>query len=135
MYTAQPVHKAPCTTPGAASSMLGAALRRAAPRCASLLPRAAAARAFRVVAVAERSEAASVAPVVRSDAALHHRRRLISRAATAAADATAADALRLYNTLSRQKEVFTPRADQVRAFFETRMLRRTSLAAAHSPCV
>ena len=109
--------RSPCTRRRAQRPALRAACL--APRCASLLPRAAAARAFRVAAAAERTEAASVAPVVRSDAALHHRRRLISRAATAAADATAADALRLYNTLSRQKEVFTPRADQVRAFVET----------------
>ena len=129
MYTAQRAC-VPCATPGAASMhVLGAALRRAAPRCApSLLPRAAATRTLRVAAVAEHLVASSSAPVVRSpDAPLHHRRRLISRAATAA-DATAADALRLYNTLSRQKEVFTPRADQVRESW--RVSSACSLAAA-----
>ena len=134
MYAAQRVHNAPCS-PGAASML--AALRRAAPRCTSsaLIPsRAVAARAFRVAAAAERETSSAV---VRSDASLLRGRRLISRAASApdaTATATAADALRLYNTLSRQKEVFKPRADQVRGRALVKRTRsRTPVVKCASP--
>jgi hypothetical protein len=46
-------------------------------------------------------------------------------AATAAAEPAAGDgALRLYNTLTRQKEVFTPRPDQARARAGARRAQR-----------
>lgn len=105
---------APHPPPARATSMLGAAARRVARCASSSLCRAVAAqpRAFPTAAEA-----------VRAAAGLHgpqgpQGHRLISRLGRAASAAsapptTADDALRLYNTLSRQKEVFTPRADQV----------------------
>lgn len=66
-----------------------------------------------VTVLRPRVAAPRVCRAPRSSAQLHTRRLISRRAASVAPDdATAADELRLYNTLSRQKEVFTPRAEQ-----------------------
>ena len=121
--------------PRPATSMLGAAARRCAPalRPAALLCRAAGVpaqpRVFPATADAVRSTAAAHGRLISrfghaaSAAAQPH--RVVS---TANAPTTSDDALRLYNTLTRQKEVFTPREDQVRA----RVVRSLCLAASHA---